>query len=144
MSTQTITPSHPAHHTIEDRLADERLSRVGRIVFALPFAVFGTLHLSMGAAMAATVPGWVPGPQIAWVYLTGVAMIASALAIAADRFARVAGLGIAALMGLFVLTVHIPGLRDPALAQIAMISLLKDTALLGAALMVAGRPRTAA
>jgi uncharacterized membrane protein len=144
MSTQTLIPSQRVHRSLADHLGGERLARVGRILFALPFAVFGTLHLSMGASMAATVPGWVPGPQIAWVYLTGIVMIVSALAIAADRFARLAGLGIATLMGLFVLTVHIPGLSDPGTAQMAMASLLKDLALLGAGLMVAGHPRVTA
>jgi uncharacterized membrane protein len=144
MGTQAYIPSHHVDETIYERLGGERLARVGRILYAMPFAVFGALHLSMSASMAATVPGWVPGPHVVWVYLTGVAMIASALAIAADRFSRIAGLVVAGLMALFVLTVHIPGLRDPAVAQMAMVALLKDTALLGAALMVAGRSRAPA
>jgi hypothetical protein len=140
MAIETLTPAHHVEETLHAKLGAERLARVGRVLFALPFAVFGALHFSMSASMAAVVPGWVPGPQVAWVYLTGVVMIVSALAIAADRYARVAGLAIAGLMALFVLTVHIPGLRDPALAGLAMGNLLKDLALLGAGLMVAGRP----
>ena len=107
------------------------ISTIGRIVYALPFAVFGIFHLMSAGQMAGMVPAWIPG-GVFWVYLTGCAMIVAAAAIIFKREAKLACYGIAALMGVFILTVHVPGLA--AGNQMSMISLLKDMSLGGAAL----------
>ncbi len=104
---------------------------IGRVLYALPFAVFGIFHLTSASQMAGMVPAWIPG-GVFWVYLTGVAMIVAAAAIITKREAKLACYGLAALMGVFALTVHIPALA--AGNQMAMISLLKDISLGGAAL----------
>ena len=43
------------------------LINVGRILFALPFAVFGLMHFMAGGDMAGMVPSWGPGGGF-WVY----------------------------------------------------------------------------
>ena len=106
-----------------------------RVVFALPFAVFGLFHFTNANAMAGMVP--LPG-GVFWVYLTGVALIAGAVGLILKKWGAWAGLGLAALMLSFILGVHLPGLSNPQMAQFAMIGLLKDTALLGASLAFAG------
>lgn len=110
---------------------------IGRIVFSVPFIAFGLMHLAFGPAMAGLVPSWLPG-GVLWVYLTGMALLAGGGAIAANRLVAPAGYGIAALMAAFVLTVHVPGLSDPAMQSIAMAGALKDLGLLGAALFISG------
>lgn len=57
-------------------------STVARILFALPFLVFGLMHFVGADSMAGMVP--VPG-GVFWVYLTGVAMVAAAVAIISAR-----------------------------------------------------------
>ncbi|HWB78132.1 MAG TPA: hypothetical protein VG755_24375, partial [Nannocystaceae bacterium] len=83
------------------------------------------------------VPSWLPG-GVFWVYLTGAALIAGGVGLWTRRFAVPAALGLALLMATFVLTVHIPGLGDPATSQYSTIALLKDLALAGGLLAFAG------
>lgn len=110
------------------------LTTIGRIIFGLPFAVFGLFHLLMADKMAGLVPAFVPGGVI-WVYVTGLALLAAGIAIMLQKMTRMACLGLAALLGVFILTVHAPGLGTN---DFAMPGLLKDLALLGGALYMAG------
>lgn len=134
MSTTTLdaAPSYASETTKRDPLAI-----AGRVIFALPFGVFGLMHLAAPGSMAGVVPSWVPGPGALWVVLTGVALIAAAVSIAIDRLVRWSGPLLALLMLTFVLTVHLPHLLGG--DQMAMISLLKDLAFAGAALFFTAR-----
>ena len=117
----------------------------GRVVYALPFAVFGLLHFMSASAMAGLVPSWLPG-GVFWVYLTGVAMLAASIALLANKLVMQAGMGLAALLAVYILTIHLPGVFSPEHMQMAMGSLLKDLAMLGGALTLAGlaeQPRQA-
>lgn len=114
-----------------------RLASLGRIAYALPFGLFGVIHLVSAGEMAAVVPDWVPG-SVVWVILSGIALLAACIAIASRRWVRQAALGLAALLTLFIVTVHLPGLFDPTRMSLALTSLLKDTALIGGALTIAG------
>jgi len=112
-----------------------RLSTVGRIVFALPFLLFGASHFLKGEAKAAVVP--IPG-GVFWVYLTGAAMIAASLGIMTKILGKWAALGLALLMAIFVVFVHVPELSSSQMEEMATMNLLKDIALCGAALSWAG------
>jgi len=112
------------------------LTTVGRIVFALPFVVFGINHLTHASAMAGMIPSFVPG-GVFWIYFTGLAMIAAAAAIIAQKCARLASTLLASLLGVFILTLHIPGMFNPETMQMSMIGLLKDMAIAGGALVIA-------
>ncbi|MDF2693757.1 MAG: hypothetical protein K0S65_2140 [Labilithrix sp.] len=85
--------------------------------------------------MAGMVP--VPG-GVFWIYFTGAALIAGSLGIMTGILGRLAALGLAALLGIFILAIHIPGLSNPQMQQMAMMGLLKDVSLLGGALTWAG------
>lgn len=112
-------------------------STVARILFALPFLVFGLMHFVGADSMAGMVP--VPG-GVFWVYLTGVAMVAAAVAIISARMASLACLLLACLLLVYVVTMHIPQAMstDPGAQQMGMIGALKDIGLMGAALSFAG------
>lgn len=116
---------------------DSTLSRAGRIVFAIPFAIFGLLHFMAGADMAGMVPGWLPAPTL-WIYIVGLAFLAASVSFLIGKMVRQAGLALAVLLGSFVLTIHLPGIMDAETAQMATTNGLKDLALLGGALLVAG------
>lgn len=111
---------------------------VARIVFAIPFLVFGLFHFMNADQMASMVP--VP-PKMLWNYVVGIAMIAAGLAFIVNKFAKLAGLLLALLLLIFILGVHIPGIMA-ADSQQAMMQpmqgLLKDLALMGGALGFAG------
>jgi uncharacterized membrane protein len=63
--------------------------KIGRWLFALPLAVFGILHLMAGSQMANVVPAWIPG-GVVWVYITGAAMLAGAVAMITGKKAKLA------------------------------------------------------
>ncbi|TAL68689.1 MAG: DoxX family protein [Bacteroidetes bacterium] len=110
------------------------MKHIGRIVFALPFLVFGINHFIYAQMLSGIVPPYIPGGVI-WVYITGAALIAASLSIAANKLVKVSGLLLALLLLMFILTLHIPGLSNPKMAQMAMAGLLKDTAMMGGAIM---------
>jgi uncharacterized membrane protein len=106
---------------------------LGRILYAVPFGVFGLLHMFMGPKMTAMVPGWVPG-GVFWVYLTGVLMVLICVSLLSNKLVMPSLIVLVAMLGLFILTVHVPMVASPETMQKGMSSLLKDLALGGAAL----------
>ena len=89
--------------------------------------------------MVVFVPEFLPG-GILWVYLTGVSFILVGVSFLTNRFVKIASYILAALLLVFVLTIHIPNAvnaGDAAYRQIALINALKDLALMGFALHIA-------
>ena len=109
-----------------------------RIIYAIPFAIFGLMHFMKGGDMAGMVPSFIPG-GIFWVYLVGLALIAAAVAIIIQKHGRLACLLLALMLLIFILTMHIPMAMEEATRQMAMSSLLKDFGLMGGALLCAGQ-----
>lgn len=112
------------------------LGIIGRLLFAIPFVIFGLVHFMKGAAMVGMVP--VPG-GVFWVYLTGLAMILAGVAILANKMASVAAALLGVLLLIYVVTIHVPNVlsaEGPQL-QMSLSSLLKDTALAGGAWIIA-------
>jgi putative oxidoreductase len=114
-------------------------STLGRILFALPFLVFGINHFLYAKGMAGIVPSFIPGGVI-WVYITGVALVAASISIIAKKYIKVSTLLLALFLILMVILVHVPGLNnaDKMVSMNAMVGLLKDLALAGAALYISG------
>lgn len=108
-------------------------TKVGRIVFAIPFAIFGVFHFLNAAAMAGMVP--IPG-GVVWVYLTGVAHLAAAISFIVGKYGRLAGQLLALMLLIFALSIHLPAVLGG--DQASMTNFLKDVALAGGALVVAG------
>jgi len=108
---------------------------IARILFALPFGVFGLFHFMGAKDMAGMVP--IPGGVI-WIYITGTAMLVASIAIITKKMAKFASLGLALLLLTYIVTIHIPGLGNEATMQMSMMSLLKDMGLMGGALTYAG------
>jgi|AntRauTorcE11898_2_1112593.scaffolds.fasta_scaffold34397_1 uncharacterized membrane protein len=109
---------------------------IGRIVFALPFAIFGILHFINAGQMAGFVPAFIPGGVI-WVYLTGAALLAASISILAQKMTRLACILLGVLLLIFVLTIHLPGVIESG-GESGMPNLLKDLALAGASWFIAG------
>ncbi|MGE0566428.1 MAG: DoxX family protein [Bacteroidia bacterium] len=110
---------------------------VARILFAIPMLIFGMMHFMNAGMMAGMVP--LPG-GVFWVYLTGLGLVAAAISIFIQKYTKIACLLLAVMLMMFVLTIHLPGVisGDPAKMQMAMPNMLKDMALAGAALLLAG------
>ncbi len=121
--------------SLTTRAADVVTSKVARVLFALPFAIFGLFHFLNASAMAGMVP--VPG-GVFWIYFTGAALIAGSIGIVSGILGRLAAFGLSALLVTFILGIHLPGLTNPEMQQAATMGLLKDVSLLGGALTWAG------
>ncbi len=109
------------------------LNLVGRVLFSIPFLYFAYEHITKADQMAGMVPSWMPGATF-WVYFTGIAMVAGAAAIVTGKMGMVGALGIAALMIVFDLTLWLPMMGKEGMADMATMSLMKDTMIAGGAL----------
>jgi putative oxidoreductase len=114
------------------------LYTVGKIIYALTIAFFGIGHLTQADKMQGAIPSALSFMALPLVYITGVCLLLAAVSFIIDRWARIAGILLAVFLILIVLTVHIPHLPD----QTAMSMIIKDTAMAGAALMIAGNARS--
>ncbi len=116
----------------------KNLTTIGKFLLGLMFLVFGVNHFMNASDMTGMVPGWLPGAKF-WVYLIGVALVAGGLAVILNKMTYWAGMGLALLMLIFILTIWIPGLMKEGADMMALMPLLlKDMGLMGASLMVAG------
>ncbi|MBR9922724.1 MAG: DoxX family membrane protein [Bacteroidetes bacterium] len=104
---------------------------LGKYLFAIPFIVFGLFHFMGAKDMAGIVP--IPGGEI-WVYITGVAHIAAAVAILIGKMDKLAAALLGLMLLIFALSIHLPGvIESGGENQAAMSAFLKDTMLAGAA-----------
>jgi putative oxidoreductase len=108
---------------------------VARVLYALPFGIFGVLHFMNGDKMAGAVP--VPG-GVFWIYLTGLAMILGCIGMITKIQGKWASLGLAALLLLYTVFVHLPLAFSPATMQVQFPQVLKNISLIGGALAFAG------
>ena len=114
-----------------------QIATVGRILFALPFAVFGINHFLMMDYYMGMLTSFIP--KTGWVLvLTGLIMIAASISIITKRFVRLSTLVLAVLLFIFILTIHIPHLINKVDTTATLITLLKDISLMGGSLMIAG------
>ncbi len=120
-------------------MKDLNYSRIGQIVFALPFVVFGLFHLMQAGNMAQMVLSNWPAATVL-VIISGLGLLAAGIANLINKFALLANLLLALELVIFILAIHIPGLgaEDAMMKQIATTGLLKDLALAGGAIVLAG------
>lgn len=104
-----------------------------RVIFAIPFAVFGVMHLMDAEKMQGMVPSYVPGGVI-WVYITGVLLILGAAGFIINKSVQLAAYLLGGLMLIFILTIHLPVVMGG--DQNGMGSLLKDLSMMAGALFI--------
>ncbi|MEO0899926.1 MAG: DoxX family protein [Bacteroidota bacterium] len=78
-----------------------------RWLFIIPFALFGLLHFGPIEFSLPYVPAWLFAP-VFWVYAIGVFLIGFFISAALKKLDGLASLLLAALLIVFVLTIHIP------------------------------------
>ena len=110
-------------------------SKVAEIVFALVFIYFGYLHFKNANMMGGGVPGFFPGDGKIYIYLTGAGFILAAIAIIIDMQKTLACYLLAAVLLIFVFTIHIKSFgSNPS-------GVLKDTAMAMAAIIIGNRSK---
>ena len=115
----------------------KHLTTIGRILFALPFCILGLNHFFMLNYYVGIVSSFIPGGGFT-IILTGIALITASISIIIKKYIQLSCLLLAALLLIFILVIHLPGLFNQANHTIALIELFKDTALMGSALFIAG------
>jgi putative oxidoreductase len=114
-----------------------KITTVGRILYALPFAIFGINHFLMMDYYMGMLTSFIP--QTAFVMiLTGILMIAASISIITKKLVKISTIMLAVLLFIFIVTIHIPHLINHVDPTVTMIALLKDISLMGGSLMIAG------
>lgn len=115
------------------------LINAGKYFYAIPFIFFGVFHFTGASDMARMFFGDCP-IGIHLVYVSGLALLLAGISIIINKKARLAVLLLALLLFIIIVSLHIPGMMNAAdemAMQLSMTALLKDLALMGAALSYA-------
>jgi len=115
----------------------KNITTIGRILFALPFAVFGINHFIMKDYYLGIITSFIPLGAYT-ILLTGLMMIGVSISIIAKKYIKFATIILAILLFLFIVTIHIPHLINGNNQTITLIAMLKDISLMGGSLMIAG------
>ncbi len=89
------------------------LSQIGRIIFGVPFLVFGFNHFMYGSKMASMVPSFLPFHTF-FIYLVGLGFVLAAISLFINKKVRLSMILLSILMLIFVLTIHLPGMMHGA------------------------------
>ncbi|MEI8086348.1 MAG: hypothetical protein WCG93_09050 [Paludibacter sp.] len=114
----------------------KNLAIFGRVLFALPFGILGLNHFLMTDVYLGMMSSFIPGGAYT-ILVSGLLLIVASISIMLNKNIKIACFGLAAMLFIFITTIHIPGLFDPKTAQMAFIELLKDSGLMGGAIMIA-------
>jgi putative oxidoreductase len=115
----------------------KQLTAVGRILFALPFAVFGINHFIMLNYYVGMLTSFIPLGAYT-IILTGIMLIAASVSIISKKFVKISTIALAIMLFIFIITIHIPHLFIEADRTVTLIALLKDISLMGGSLIIAG------
>lgn len=115
----------------------KRMTTIGRILFAIPFAVFGINHFLMTDYYVGMLTSFIPLGAYT-IILTGIMLIAASISIILKKFVKISTILLAFLLFIFILTIHIPHLLTETDKTVTLIALLKDISLMGGSLMIAG------
>lgn len=123
--------------TLKQKSIMKNLGMIGKILFCVPFLMFGIFHLMNASQMAGMIPAYLPGGAL-WVYISGICLLAAALSILTGRKTKLATLLLGVMLILIVIMLHAPNLgnSDAMMAQMAMSNTLKDLGLAGGAFML--------
>lgn len=113
------------------------MTTIGRILFAIPFAIFGINHFLMTDYYLGMLTSFIPLGAYT-IILTGIMLIAASISIIFKKFVKLSTILLAVLLFIFIITIHIPHLLHDTDKSITIIALLKDVSLMGGSLMIAG------
>jgi uncharacterized membrane protein YphA (DoxX/SURF4 family) len=86
----------------------ERLSKIGRLIFAMSLIYFGLAHHFYLPETVKLVPAWLPPGQTFWAYATAAGHVAAGIAILSGIYARPATMLLTAMFIVFAILVHAP------------------------------------
>jgi len=108
---------------------------VARLLMGVSCIVFGFAHFNYIDFTASMIPGWIPYKTF-WAWATGAGHLATGLALVTGVRARLAATCEAAMMGSFVLLLHLPRVIAAPDQHVEWIMLAVASMLTGSALLV--------
>lgn len=114
----------------------KQLAIIGRLLFAIPFAVIGLTHFLMTPKFIEMLEHSLFPGSIYAVILAGAMLIVASISIMLNKYVKVACFWLAGMLFIIIVSIHIPNLFYPENFDYALMELLKDTSLLGASLMI--------
>ena len=114
----------------------KNIAIAGRILYALPFALFGINHFLMTDYYVGMLTSFIPFGAYT-IIITGIVLILTSLSIIFKKYVKASTIILAFLLLIFIITIHIPHLFDGKDNTVTIIALLKDTSLMGGSLMIA-------
>lgn len=114
----------------------KQLAIIGRILFALPFAIIGLTHFLMTTDFLEMLSHSLFPGSIYAVILSGAMLIVASISILLNKYVKVACIWLAGMLFVIIVSIHVPNLFYPDHFEYALNQLLKDSALLGASLMI--------
>jgi len=117
----------------------KNIATIGRILFALPFGILGLNHFLMTDTFLGMMSSFLPRGGYT-ILLTGAFLIAASICILLNKFIKVVCFSLAGILFLFIVTIHLPHLFSAStdvVFQEGLFGLLKDTGLMGGALIIA-------
>lgn len=112
--------------------AGNNVRRVARYAYGFCPIVFGLSHFAYPDFTADMVPAWIPAPLF-WAWATGAGHFAAGVAILAGILSRLAVTVLAAMMGSFVLLLHLPRVVADPTSHLEWTMLSIATVITGAA-----------
>ena len=115
------------------------ISRISIYLLAVVLILFGVFHFLYPRDLLVYVPLSLVG-GITWAYIAGGAFILVGISFLTNQFVKVAGYLLVIMLVIFILTIHWPNYNnagDRDMRQMALINILKDTAIAGFAAHIA-------
>jgi uncharacterized membrane protein len=134
-----LAASFPADQRIPqpgDRVVGT-LAMVGRYLIAVSLVVFAVQHFLYAGFVASLVPAWIPW-HLFWAYFCGIAFVAAALAIAANKMMQLAAMLLGTMFFLWVVVLHIPRVASSPRNGDEVTSLFVALAMSGVGFILAG------
>ncbi len=126
-----LKPSFMKHYHI--------ISRIAIYILAVVLFIFGVFHFMYPRDLLVYVPDFLP-LGIKWAYIVGGAFILVALSYLTNQYVKFSSYLLFVLLVVFILTIHLPNYNnagDKEMRQLALINILKDTAIAAFALHIA-------
>jgi uncharacterized membrane protein len=125
-----------AKNDIAEARGLDKIVALANLCFAVPLAVFGTLHLFGPQFVKDLVPRYMPG-RMFWVYFVGCALIAASLSIATKIGVRWSGLLVGIMMFMFVAMLYLPSALRHLHARITWTIVFREMSFGGAGWILA-------
>src|SRR5678816_471460 len=114
------------------------ISRIAIYALSVVLIIFGIFHFLYPRDLMVYVPLSLVG-GIIWAYIVGGAFIIVGLSFLTNQYVKFTSYMLVIMLIIFILTIHVPNFMnagDKEMRQWALISILKDTAIVGFALHI--------